>query len=56
MKGAVENFVVECVQIKRGLIDAGVLWNDDTKHLELGEVKVIPGDVVQSIIMVEELE
>lgn len=38
-----------------GLIDAGVLFGDDSRCLELGHIKVIQDDAEQSVITIEEL-
>ena len=50
------NFLASAKSWNDGLIDAGVLWDDDTKHLVLGGVEVIPSDTEQSIITLEELD
>ena len=49
------NFLASVKSWSDGLIDAGVFWDDDTKHLVLGRVEVIPSDVEQSTITIEEL-
>ena len=50
-----DNLLAMCKPWQDGLIDAGVIFYDDAKHLELGYIKVIQGNVEQSIITVEEL-
>jgi len=38
-----------------GLVDVGVLWDDDTKHLEIGSIKVVSDNTEKTIITIEEL-
>ena len=38
-----------------GLIDAGVIFNDDAQYLEIGHIKVLRSDADQSIVVVEEV-
>lgn len=38
-----------------GLIDVGVIFYDDSQHLEIGSIKIIQGNVEQSIIIIEEV-
>ena len=48
-----DNF--NCKPFQDGLVDANVLLDDDAKHLEIGSVKVISGNVEQTVIRIEEL-
>ena len=38
-----------------GLIDAGVIFYDDSQHLEIGQCNVMQGDTEQSIVIVDEI-
>ncbi len=49
-----DNLVAACKSFQDGLIDAGVIAFDDSKHLTLGRVDVLPGDTDQTIITVTE--
>ena len=51
-----DNLLAMCKPWQDGLIDAGVLFYDDAKHLEIGHPKVMQGDAEQSIVTLEEIE
>lgn len=52
----VDNLLAACKPFTDGLIDAGVIFYDDAKHLEYGQVKATYTDKEQTIIRVEEIE
>jgi len=51
----VDNLLAASKPFTDGLIDAGVIFYDDAKHLEYGEVKATYTDKEQTIIIVEEI-
>jgi len=51
-----DNFITRCKAWQDGLIDAGILVFDDSKHLKIGSVSFIKGDKNQTVITVQELE
>ena len=54
-KRDLDNLLSSCKAFQDGLIDAGVLFYDDAKHLEIGQVKVVQSDTEQTVIKLEEL-
>ena len=52
----IDNLLAACKPFCDGLIDAGVIFYDDAKHLEYGEVKATYTDRNQTTIIVEEIE
>ena len=55
-KHDVDNLLSSCKPLTDALIDAGVIFYDDMKHLEYGTVRAIYGDRDETIISVKELE
>ena len=55
-KHDVENLLAACKPFSDGLIDAGVIFFDDMKHLEIGKVQAIYSDKDKTIILIEEIE
>ena len=51
-----DNLLSSCKAFQDGLIDAGVIFYDDARHLEIGQVKVVQSNAEQTIITVEELQ
>ena len=51
----IENTYSACKSFVDGLVDAGVLIDDDSKHLEVGSIKLSPGNTNQTIILIEEV-
>jgi hypothetical protein len=49
-----DNLVAACKPWQDGLIDAGVIFYDDARHLKLGTVGIIPGESNKTVITVEE--
>ena len=52
----IDNLLAACKPFCDGLIDAGVIFYDDAKHLEYGQVKATYTDKEQTIIKVQEIE
>ena len=52
----VDNLLAACKPFTDGLIDGGVIFYDDAKHLEYGLVRAIYDTKEQTIIRVEEIE
>ncbi len=50
-----DNLFAMCKPWQDGLVDAGVLFSDNAQHLVIGTIRVIQGDIEQSIITVEEI-
>ncbi len=51
-----DNLLAMCKPWQDGLIDAGVVFYDDSEHLEIGSLKVLQGEVEQTVVLVEEIE
>lgn len=51
-----DNFVASMKSSQDGLIDAGVIFYDDSKHLKLGDVTVSKGVKETTTVTVEEVE
>ncbi len=51
-----DNLIAACKPWQDGLIDAGVIFYDDAKHLRLGSVSISKGDHDKTVIIVEELK
>ncbi len=51
-----DNLLSACKPYTDGLIDAGVIFYDDIKHLEIGTVRAEYSDRDETVITVEELE
>ena len=51
-----DNLLAACKPFADGLIDVGVIYYDDAKHLEYGKVKATYTDKEQTIIKVQEIE
>ena len=52
----IDNLLSSCKPYTDGLIDAGVIFADAIKHLEIGLVRAIYSDKDQTIITIEEIE
>ena len=50
-----DNLLSACKAYSDGLIEVGVLFNDDSEHLEIGLCDVKQGDSEQTIIRIEEI-
>lgn len=50
-----DNLMASCKSLVDGLVDVGVLLYDDSKHLEIGSVKVVQDDKEQTVIRVLEV-
>jgi len=50
----ISNLVSACKSLEDGIVDAGVVVDDDAKHLEVGHILLTRGDTEQIIIKVEE--
>ena len=50
-----DNLLSACKPFADGLIDAGVIFYDDVKHLEIGLVRAVYNDKDQTTITIEEL-
>ncbi len=50
-----DNLLSACKAYQDGLIEAGVITYDDTKHLEIGSVRAIQNTKEQTVITIEEL-
>ena len=55
-KHDVDNLLSACKPFTDGLIDAGVIFYDDMKHLEYGMVRAIYDTKDETIITIEEVE
>ncbi len=51
-----DNLITACKSFQDGLVDAGVLVSDDSKHLELGQCNVMQSDAEQTVIKLKELD
>ena len=51
-----DNLLAMCKPWQDGLIDAGIIFYDDAKHLELGNIDIILNNTNKTIITVEELQ
>jgi hypothetical protein len=51
-----DNLIAACKPFQDGLIDAGVIFFDDAKHLKLGSVTINKGNKDSMTIFVQELE
>lgn len=54
-KRDLDNLLAMCKPWQDGLIDVGVIFYDDSAHLEIGSIKVVQGGTEQSIIEITEL-
>ena len=50
-----DNLLSACKPWQDGLIDAGVIFYDDAKHLEMGQHTVITGGANKTLVKVQEL-
>lgn len=50
-----DNLVASAKSFQDGLVDAGVIGNDDSAHLELGRCRILLSNTNQTIITVNEL-
>ena len=50
-----DNLLASCKAYQDGLIEAGVIFYDDSKHLEIGSVKAIVTGSECMIVTVEEV-
>ena len=50
-----DNLLASCKSLVDGLVDVGVLADDDSKHLEIGSVKCIQGTKEQTVISLTEM-
>ena len=55
-KHDVDNLLAACKAFSDGLIDAGVIFYDDMKHLEYGMVRAVYDNRDETIITVKEIE
>ncbi len=51
-----DNLIAACKPFQDGLIDAGVIFFDDAKHLKLGSVTINKGDRDSMTITIRELD
>ncbi len=54
-KRDLDNLLSACKSWQDGLIDAGVIFFDDSEHLEIGSIKLKQDNHEETIIKVEEL-
>lgn len=50
-----DNLLSACKAYQDGLIEVGVIFYDDSAHLEIGSVKAIPDNEDKTVIMVQEV-
>ncbi len=50
-----DNLLSSCKPWQDGLVDAGVIFYDNAKHLTTGKVQVTQGDKEETVILVQEV-
>jgi len=54
-KRDLDNLLSSCKAYQDGLIEVGVLFYDDSQHLEIGSVRAIQSDTEKTILRIEEI-